>query len=124
MTRDEAIWLEAESRLLASRRGASRSPPAGGSVQCRFRRQTSCAVGDGKSNIKHGDLTLRIVTGVPDPKMRASDPPEPAGFLNLGSRISVVWPFAPLGRNAALGVGGPPGWPWVSTRPLPLNTSR
>lgn len=31
--RDEAIWLEAESRLLASRRGASRSPPAMGSVR-------------------------------------------------------------------------------------------
>ena len=31
--RDEAIWLEAESRLLASRRGASRSLPAVGSVR-------------------------------------------------------------------------------------------
>ena len=31
--RDEAIWLEAESRLLASRRGASRSLPAMDSVR-------------------------------------------------------------------------------------------
>jgi hypothetical protein len=31
--RDEAIWLEAERRLLASRRGVSRSLPAVGSVR-------------------------------------------------------------------------------------------
>lgn len=63
-------------------------------------------MGDGKSNIKHGDLTLRIVTTVPDPQMRPSDPPQPAGFLNLGLRISVVWPFVPPGGDAALGLGG------------------
>ena len=31
--RDEAIWLEAESRLVAARRGATRKLPAVGSVQ-------------------------------------------------------------------------------------------
>ena len=31
--RDEAIWLEAESRMLAARRGATRTLPAVGSVR-------------------------------------------------------------------------------------------
>jgi hypothetical protein len=65
-----------------------------------------------------GGLTLHIVTAVLDPQMRPSDSLVPADFLNFGPGISVVWPCAPQGRNAALGLGELRGLPWVST-PFP-----
>jgi hypothetical protein len=52
-------------------------------------------MGDGKSNMKHGDRTLRIVTAVPDPQRRPGHLPRPAGFSRVGLRISGNWPFAP-----------------------------